>query len=49
MLDALVLADRPIENDALAGIFRRPPQRVLTDADRFDPDQNTLGLRLSRI
>src|ERR1700733_3061476 len=44
MLDSLVLADRPIENDALAGVFRRAPQRILTDSDRLDTDQNTLGI-----
>src|SRR5258708_29298277 len=44
MLDALVLADRPVEYHALPCIFCCPAQRVLTDPDRFDRNQDALGI-----
>src|ERR1700734_1652177 len=44
MLDALVLADRPVEHDALFRVARRAAQRVLPDADRLDGDQDALRI-----
>src|SRR3981081_435714 len=44
MLDALVLSDRPVEHDALPCIFCRPAQRVLANPDRFDRNQDALGI-----
>ena len=44
MLDALVLADRPVEHDALARVFCRPAQRILANPDRFDRNQDALGI-----
>jgi hypothetical protein len=44
MLDALVLADRPVEHHALARIFCRPAQCVLADPDCFDRNQDTLRI-----
>ena len=42
MLDRLVLADRPAEDDALLGIARRARQRRPSDADRLRRDQDAL-------
>ena len=44
MLNPLVLADRPVEDDALARVFGCPAQRILTDTDRLHCDQHTLGI-----
>jgi len=38
------LSDRPVEHHALPCIFCRPAQRVLADPDRFDRNQNALGI-----
>ena len=35
VLDALVLADRPVEHDAFRAYFAGAAQRVLADADRL--------------
>src|SRR5260370_21689801 len=44
MLNSLVLPDRTIEHHALARIFCRTAQRILTDPDRLDRDQDALGI-----
>ena len=44
MRDALVLADRPAEHDALLGVLRRALQRRAAEADRFDGKQHALGI-----
>ena len=44
MLDALVLADRPVEDDALPRIARGAAERVLTDADRLDRNQDAFRI-----
>ena len=42
VLDALVLADRPAEHDALAGIARGAGQRGAAEPDRLGGDQDAL-------
>src|SRR5829696_3279813 len=44
MLDGLVLADRAAEDDPLAGVQRRTPERRAADADRLRRDQDALGI-----
>ena len=44
MLDRLVLADRPVEHDALLGVARGLAQRRAAEADRLRPDQDALGV-----
>ena len=44
VLDRLVRADGAPENDPLAGIARRPPERRAADADALRPDKNALGV-----
>src|SRR4051812_5339265 len=44
MLDTLVLPDRPVEHDALARVLCRPAQRILTNPNRFDCNQDALGI-----
>jgi hypothetical protein len=45
MLDALVLADRPVEDDALARVLGGAAQRVLADRDRLRGDQQPLRVQ----
>ena len=45
VLDRLVLADRPAENDALLGVLRGPGQCCLADADCLRGDQHALGIQ----
>lgn len=45
MLNRLVLADRTIEYDTFPRIARCAAQRILTDPDRFDGDQDSLGIQ----
>ena len=44
MLDALVLSNRTIEHHAFARIFHRAAKGVLADSNRFDRDQDALGI-----
>jgi hypothetical protein len=44
-LDALVLADRPVENDALLGVVDALLQQPAAVADAFLRDQDALGIR----
>src|SRR5438552_18041806 len=44
MLDSLILSDWTIEDDAFAGVFCCAAQRILTDPDRLDRDQDALGI-----
>src|SRR5512134_1272668 len=44
MLDALVLADWAVEDDALPGIRRRLAQRRAADADRLGCDQDSFRI-----
>ena len=41
---SLILSDRTIEYHAFARIFGGAAQRVLADSDRFDRDQDALGI-----
>ncbi len=42
MLDALVLADRPVENNAFLGVGGSALQGTAPEADRFGGDQDAL-------
>ena len=42
--DALVLADRAVEHDALVGVGDGPAQRHPADAERLGGDQDALGV-----
>src|SRR5271154_2095508 len=44
MRNPLVLANRPVEHDALARIFCCPAQRILTDTNRLHRDQHAFGI-----
>src|SRR5260370_938478 len=44
MLDPLVLADRPAEDDALAGVARGAGERGPPEPDRLGSDQDALGV-----
>src|SRR6185436_5243842 len=44
MLDRLVLPDRAPEDDPLARVHRRTPERRAADADRLRRDQDALGI-----
>src|SRR5262245_6862789 len=44
MSDRLVLADRPVEDDALLGVLHGAIERGPPDADRLDPSEDALGV-----
>src|SRR3546814_17070203 len=43
VLDALVLADRPVEDDAFPGILGRAAQRIAAAPDRLGADAHAFG------
>jgi hypothetical protein len=49
MSDRLVLADRPVEDDALLGVLDAALERGPPDADRLDAGKDALRVRLGII
>src|SRR5207244_243427 len=45
MRDRLVLADGPVEDDALLGVLHRTAERRTADADRLDARHHTLRIK----
>src|SRR3546814_17257678 len=43
VLDALVLADRPVEDDAIPGILGRAAQPITADTDHLGADAHAFG------
>src|SRR5205814_3413956 len=44
MLDTLILSNGTVEHNAFARVLRRAAERVLSDSNRFDRDQNSFGV-----
>src|ERR1700730_2551816 len=44
MLNRLVLADRPIENNSVLGVLRRTRQSYTAKSYRFGSNENALGI-----